>query len=118
MKKALIFISILLFSANIFAQSWPSSSATRPTFGGFGIATEDESSSIFGSESSTESFAGDYITTPQTKGFGGNGNTNTNPGNPNPAPEDVPIVESILGLLGLGGAYAWRLFSKNRRKED
>ena len=116
MKKALVFISILLFSANIFSQSWPSSSATRPTFSGFGVTTEDESSSIFGNESSTESFAGDYVTTPQTKGFGGD----PNPGNPNPNPdpEDVPIVESILGLLGLGSAYAWRLFSKNRRKED
>ena len=113
MKKALVFISILLISANIFAQSWPSSSATRPTFSGFGVTTEEENSSIFGTESSTESFAGDYVTTPQTKSnldFG----DQENPGNPN----EVPIIESILGLLGLGGAYAWRLFSKNRRKED
>ena len=110
MKKTLVLISILLFSANIFAQSWPSSSATRPTFSGFGVTTEEESSSIFGNESSTESFAGDYVTTPQTKGFG----DQENPGNPN----EVPIIESILGLLGLSGAYAWRLFSKNRRKED
>ena len=28
-----------------------------------------------------------------------------------------PIVESILGLLGLGGAYAYRLFKKGK-KED
>lgn len=110
MKKTLVLISILLFSANIFAQSWPSSSATRPTFSGFGVTTEEENSSIFGTESSTESFAGDYVTTPQTKAFG----DQKNPGNPN----EVPIIESILGLLGLGGAYAWRLFSKNRRKED
>ena len=110
MKKTLILISILLFSANIFAQSWPSSSATRPTFGGFGIATEDENSSIFDNESTTESFAGDYVTTPQTKSFGGD----KDPGNPG----EVPIIESILGLLGLGGVYAWRLFSKNRKDEE
>lgn len=29
----------------------------------------------------------------------------------------VPIVESILALLGLGGAYAYRLFKKGK-KED
>ncbi|MBQ7818076.1 MAG: hypothetical protein IJ341_00095 [Bacteroidales bacterium] len=35
-------------------------------------------------------------------------------------PEDpgaVPIVESILGLLGLGGVYVYRLFKKGK-KED
>ncbi|MBR4963573.1 MAG: hypothetical protein IKY54_06715 [Muribaculaceae bacterium] len=32
-------------------------------------------------------------------------------------PGAVPIVESILGLLGLGGAYAYRLFKKGK-KED
>ena len=38
---------------------------------------------------------------------------------PNP-PEDpgaVPIVESILGLLGLGAAYVFRLIKKGK-KED
>ena len=32
-------------------------------------------------------------------------------------PGAVPIVESILGLLGLGGAYAYKLFKKGK-KED
>ena len=32
-------------------------------------------------------------------------------------PGAVPIVESILGLLGLGGVYAFRLFKKGK-KED
>lgn len=32
-------------------------------------------------------------------------------------PGAVPIVESILGLLGLGGVYAYRLFKKGK-KED
>lgn len=30
--------------------------------------------------------------------------------------EAVPIVESILGVLGLGGIYAWRLIK--RKKEE
>jgi hypothetical protein len=38
------------------------------------------------------------------------------PGKPSD-PGAVPIVESILGLLGLGGAYAYRLFKKGK-KED
>ena len=40
-------------------------------------------------------------------------------GFPNPPadPGAVPIVESILALLGLGGAYAYRLFKKGK-KED
>lgn len=32
-------------------------------------------------------------------------------------PGAVPIVESILGLLGLGGVYVYRLFKKGK-KED
>ena len=32
-------------------------------------------------------------------------------------PGAVPIVESILGLLGLGGVYAYKLFKKGN-KED
>ena len=40
----------------------------------------------------------------------------TFPGKPND-PGAVPIVESILGLLGLGGVYAYRLFKKGK-KED
>ena len=114
MKKVLILITIVIFSVNAFAQSWPSSSATRPSFGGFGVATEDENSSVF--ESNGASFAGDYVSTPQTKGFGDNEKDDesglTNPG------QEVPIIESILGLLGLGGAYAIRLFSKKRKDEE
>ena len=111
MKRALIFISIVIFSANIFAQSWPSSSATRPSFGGFGVVTEDENSSVFeNGEATSETFAGDYITTPEKKGFG----DEKDPGNPGA----VPIIESILGLFGLGGVYAWRLFSKKRKGEE
>ena len=114
MKKVLIIISIVIFSVNAFAQSWPSSSATRPSFGGFGVATEDENSSVF--ESNGASFAGDYVSTPQTKDFGDNEKEDesglTNPG------QEVPIIESILGLLGLGGAYAIRLFSKKRKDEE
>ena len=118
MKKVLIIISIVIFSVNAFAQSWPSSSATRPSFGGFGVATEDENSSVF--ESNGASFAGDYVSTPQTKGFGDNEKDDesglTNPGQEGDAP--VPIIESIIGLLGLGGAYAIRLFSKKRKDEE
>ena len=111
MKKALIFISIILFSANIFAQSWPSSSATRPSFGGFGMSTEEENSSVFESDgTSATAFAGDYIKSEKNDNFG----DDEDPGNPG----EVPIIESILGLLGLGGAYAWRLFSKNRKDEE
>ncbi|MBO5721012.1 MAG: hypothetical protein J6R61_05765 [Bacteroidales bacterium] len=40
----------------------------------------------------------------------------TFPGTP-ADPGAVPIVESILGLLGLGGVYAYRLFKKGK-KED
>ena len=112
MKKALFLISILLFSANIFAQSWPSSSATRPSFGGFGMSTEEENSSIFESdETSATAFVGDYI---KSVGDGDDFGDNPDPGNPG----EVPIIESILGLLGLGGVYAWRLFSKNRKDEE
>ena len=111
MKRALIFISIVIFSANIFAQSWPSSSATRPSFGGFGVVTEDENSSVFeNGEATSETFASDYITTLKSEDFG----DNDNPGNPGA----VPIIESILGLFGLGGVYAWRLFSKKRKGEE
>lgn len=110
MKRVLIFISIVIFSANIFAQSWPSSSATRPSFGGFGAVTEEENSSVFeNGEATSETFTSDYITAPETKGFGGD----TDPGHPG-----VPIIESILGLFGLGGVYAWRLFSKKRKGEE
>ena len=120
MKKVLILISIVIFSVNAFAQSWPSSSATRPSFGGFGVATEDENSSVF--ESNGASFAGDYVSTLQTKdlGFGDDEKENEsglgNPGQEGDAP--VPIIESIIGLLGLGGAYAIRLFSKKRKDEE
>lgn len=114
MRKLLLFISILLFSANISAQGWPESSATRPSFSGFGLISGDNASSIF-DENSSESFAGDYITKNSNDDFGGD----PNPGNPNEdKTEDVPIIESILGLLGLGGAYAWRLCKKNKKKED
>ena len=114
MRKLLLFISILFFSANISAQGWPESSATRPSFGGFGLTSGEETTSIF-DENKTESFAGDYITTPITKDFGGN----PNPGNPNEDKDaPVPIIESIFGLLGLGGAYAWRLCRKNKKNEE
>ena len=117
MKKVLILISIVIFSVNAFAQSWPSSSATRPSFGGFGVATEDESTSVF--ESNGASFVGDYVSTPQTKGYGDNEDENESGlGNPGQEGDTVPIIESILGLLGLGGAYAIRLFSKKRKDEE
>ncbi len=109
MKKLLLFISILLFTTNVVAQGWPTSSATRPSFEGFASSiNEDENDNI---TTETSSFAGDYITSAETDNKFGD---QENPGNPN----EVPIIESILGLLGLGGAYAWRLFSKGRRKED
>ena len=98
----------MLFTANVVAQDWPTSSATRPSFEGFASSiNEDEDDNI---TTETLSFAGDYITSATTKNFG----DQENPGNPN----EVPIIESILGILGLGGAYAWRLLSKGRRKED
>ena len=118
MKKVLILITIVIFSVSAFAQSWPSSSATRPSFGGFGVATENENSSVF--ESNGASFAGDYVSTPQTKDFGEDEEEDKsgldNPGQEGDAP--VPIIESILGLLGLGGVYAIRLFSKKRKDEE
>ena len=46
-----------------------------------------------------------------TKGFPG-----YEPVNPDGTGEAVPIVESILGLFGLGGVYAWRLIK--RKKEE
>ena len=108
MKKLLLFISILLFTTNVVAQGWPTSSATRPSFEGFASSiNEDENDNI---TTETSAFAGDYITAATEDNFG----DQDNPGNPN----EVPIIESILGILGLGGAYAWRLLSKGRRKED
>ena len=74
------------------------------------MSTEEENSSIFESnETSATAFAGDYI-----KSTNGDFGDDEDPGNPG----EVPIIESILGLLGLGGAYAWRLFSKNRKDEE
>lgn len=114
MRKLLLFVSILLFSANITAQDWPESSSSRPSFSGFGLSIGSNSSDIFSSEGGSESFAGDYVTTPQTKAVNDDFGDDDDPGNPG----EVPIIESILGILGLGGAYAWRLFSKNRKKEE
>lgn len=38
------------------------------------------------------------------------------PDQPNNIGSPVPIVESIIGLLGLGGAYAWRIAKKNKKE--
>lgn len=36
---------------------------------------------------------------------------------PLPDPNGVPIVESIVGLLGLGGAYAVKLWRKRKNQD-
>lgn len=115
--KRILFASmmVLLFSTTVIAQSWPTSSATRPSFSGFGITTDNESSSIFSdANSESESFAGDYITSNNITKAADDDWGEGEIGNPGTT---VPIVESILGLLGLGGAYAWRLFRKKEKND-
>ncbi|MBR4119063.1 MAG: hypothetical protein IKK64_03170 [Bacteroidales bacterium] len=46
-----------------------------------------------------------------TKGFPGSATPSSPGATQNPG---VPIVESILGLLGLGGIYTWRLIKKKK----
>lgn len=109
MKKHLFISSvvIILLSTNIFAQAWPSSDATRPSFSGFGLSMEDEGETIFseGETNSSQSFAGDYIKSADD-GFG--------EGELEDPGYKTPIVESILGLFGLGAVYVWRLFRKKK----
>ncbi len=112
MKKHLfISVVIILLSTNIFAQAWPSSDATRPSFSGFGLSMEDEGETIFSEEdtNSPQSFAGDYIKSADD-GFG--------EGDLDDPGYKTPIVESILGLFGLGAVYVLRLFSKKKKKDE
>ena len=50
-----------------------------------------------------------------TKGFPGYEPVNPD-GTGETSGEAVPIVESIIGLLGLGGVYAWRLIKRKKEK--
>lgn len=110
-------LSLFLFSCFANAQSWPKSSGSSSAFEGFGIdyssyeddgysngsASSDNGSSIFGDNA--------FISTMAETNEGGWGGDPTDPA------QTVPIVESIFGLLGLGGAYAWRLM-KGKNKKD
>lgn len=100
-KNIFVVILILFFSAEIKAQEWPESADSRSEFSGFGKSASADPLANEGVDYTDTMSADDG-------GFG-EGGLPDNPG--------VPIVESIIGLLGLGGAYAWRLIAK-KRKED
>ncbi|MEG1574363.1 MAG: hypothetical protein RR293_00945 [Bacteroidales bacterium] len=103
-KNIFVIIMVLAFFADAKAQGWPEASGSRPTFSGF-----DESSTSTVSDPS-----GDPVGAESYGKAVGDGDFPETPSNPNPT---VPIVESIIGLLGLGGAYAWRLVTKKRKEK-
>lgn len=111
-KLYTLVLCLFLFSSLTTAQSWPQGSGSRSSFEGFGIdysnGYEDENSP----EPSASGIFGDnaFISKTneiQTYGF------NDQPSDPGAT---APITESILGLLGLGGVYAWRLIKGRNKK--
>ena len=96
MKKTLIVVTLLISALNINAQK---------IIG----RTVDIAKDLVGVFTPAEPSATTY-----SKGFPG-----YEPVNPDGTGEEqaapTPIIESIIGLLGLGGVYAWRLI---KRKEE
>lgn len=112
-------LCLFLFSYSVNAQSWPQGSGARSSFDGFGIDYNDYANDDYSDNSATgnsrSSIFGDnaFISTmaESDSGWGGS---------PSDPVQTVPITESILGLLGLGGAYAWKLIrgKKNKGKQE
>lgn len=97
MKKTIIVATLLISSLNINAQK---------IIG----RTVDIAKDIVGVFTPAEPSAATH-----SKGFPGYEPVNPD-GTGETSGEAVPIVESIIGLLGLGGVYAWRLIK--RKKEE
>ena len=93
MKKTIIVSTLLISAVNINAQK---------IIG----RTVDIAKDVVGVFTPAEPSATTY-----SKGFPGYDITN-----PDGTGENVPIVESIIGLLGLGGVYAWRLIKRKREE--
>ena len=94
MKKTVIVLSLLIAGMNVNAQQQIVERA------------KDIANDVIG------------VFTPraQTPGANSKGFPGYEPTNPDGTGEDVPIVESILGLLGFGGVYAWRLIKRKREE--
>ena len=97
MKKTLIVATLLISAVNINAQN---------IIG----RTVDIAKDIVGVFTPAEPSVTTY-----SKGFPGYDIPNPDGTGEEPA-APTPIVESIIGLLGLGGVYAWRLIK--RKKEE
>ncbi len=97
MKKTLIVVTLLISAVNINAQK---------IIG----RTVDIAKDVIGVFTPAEPSVTTY-----SKGFPGYEPVNPD-GTGETTAEPTPIVESIIGLLGLGGVYAWRLIK--RKKEE
>ena len=91
MKKTVIVATLLISAVNINAQK---------IIG----RTVDIAKDVVGVFTPAEPSATTY-----SKGFPG-----YEPVNPDGTGEAAPIVESILGIFGLGGVYAWRLIKRKK----
>lgn len=100
MKKQVIILILLISATTVSSQNIIERSISRSI---------DAAKDVVGVFTTT-----DPSPTKLTKGFPGN-TTPSSPGSTQtPA---TPIVESILGLLSLGGIYTWRLIRKNKKEE-
>lgn len=114
-KLYTLVLCLFLFSSLATAQSWPQGSGSRSSFEGFGIdysnGYEDENSP----EPSASGIFGDnaFISTMSEGDARDSSWGSTSPSDPGAT---APITESILGLLGLGGVYAWRLIKGRNKK--
>ena len=97
MKKTLIVVTLLISAVNINAQK---------IIG----RTVDIAKDVVGVFTPAEPSATTY-----SKGFPGYEPVNPD-GTGETSGEAVPIVESIIGLLGLGGVYALRLIKRKEEK--
>ncbi|MBO8437485.1 MAG: hypothetical protein IAC54_01115 [Bacteroidetes bacterium] len=106
-------LSLFLFTCLANAQSWPHGSGARSSFEGFGIDYSSDTDDSYSSSSAPTGsgiFGDNAFISTMAENDGGWG------GSPSDPAPSVPIAESILGLLGLGGAYAWKLLrGKNRQ---
>ena len=91
MKKTVIVATLLISAVNINAQK---------IIG----RTVDIAKDVVGVFTPAEPSVTTY-----SKGFPG-----YEPVNPDGTGETAPIVESILGIFGLGGVYAWRLIKRKK----
>lgn len=99
MKKQVIILILLISATTVSSQNIIERSISRSI---------DAAKDVVGVFTTT-----DPSPTKLTKGFP----SNTTPSSPNSTQPGAPIVESILGLLGLGGIYTWRLIRKNKKEE-